>query len=73
MQVSLLGLMCGLVFTILPWNWLTCFSFFYLGVDFLVSYDLLPRKTVFSAFLWGKILFCVPFNACAVWPPEHSN
>jgi hypothetical protein len=39
----------------------------------LVIHDFYPVKPYFIVLFWGKIFFCVPFNACAAWPPGHRK
>jgi len=57
--------------TILSWK---CSPvLFLLGVDFSATYAFCPAKPYFLVLFWGKIFFCVPFNACAAWPPGQSK
>jgi hypothetical protein len=42
-------------------------------VDFSATYAFCPAKPYFLVLFWGKIFFCVPFNACAAWPPGQSK
>jgi len=71
MQVSLLGLMCGFHCYYFIMEMLTCIIL--LGVDFSATYAFCPAKPYFLVLFWGKIFFCVPFNACAAWPPGQSK